>query len=69
MYALGGLKSPKLGGSPLLQQGELDFSPAEKRFIPKGWALALDFPRPALKRMVKVELLSAMIRTNQAAEN
>jgi len=31
------------GGSPLLQQGELDFSPAEKRFIPKGRALALDF--------------------------
>jgi hypothetical protein len=31
------------GGSPLLQQGELDFSPAEKPFIFEGWALALDF--------------------------
>jgi hypothetical protein len=30
------------GGSPLLQQGELDFSPAEKRFLKDGWALALD---------------------------
>jgi hypothetical protein len=34
---------PEFGGSPLLQQGELDFSPAEKRFIAKGRALALDF--------------------------
>jgi hypothetical protein len=26
----------KVGGSPLLQQGELDFSPAEKRFLILG---------------------------------
>jgi hypothetical protein len=31
------------GGSPLLQQGELDFSPAEKQSILK-WALALGRP-------------------------
>jgi hypothetical protein len=31
------------GGSPLLQQGELDFSPAKKR-RPRKWALALGFP-------------------------
>jgi hypothetical protein len=43
------------GGSPLLQQGELDFSPAENRFIAKEWALAPDFSRPALKRMIRVE--------------
>ena len=30
------------GGSPLLQQGELDFSPAENKSILK-WALALVF--------------------------
>ena len=30
------------GGSPLLQQGELDFSPAEKELLLK-WALALGF--------------------------
>ena len=27
---------PEFGGSPLLQQGELDFSPAEKRFLSQG---------------------------------
>ena len=27
---------PTAGGSPLLQQGELDFNPAEKRSILKG---------------------------------
>jgi hypothetical protein len=37
------LGPPESGGSPLLQQGELDFSPAEKRLISQGWALALAF--------------------------
>src|ERR1035438_6551384 len=44
-----------LGGSPLLQQGELDFSPAEKQSILK-WALALGFSLPALKRVIKADL-------------
>jgi HlyD family secretion protein len=43
------------GGSPLLQQRELDFSPAANRFLSKEWALARDFSRPALKRMIRVE--------------
>jgi hypothetical protein len=43
-----------LGGSPLLQQGELDFSPAEKKSILK-WALAPDCSNPALKRVVRAE--------------
>jgi hypothetical protein len=32
-----------LVGGPCFSRGELDFSPAEKQFIPKGRALALDF--------------------------
>jgi hypothetical protein len=43
------------GESPLLQQGELDFSPAEKQSILK-WALALGFSPPALKRVIKADL-------------
>jgi hypothetical protein len=37
------------GGSPLLQQGELDFSPAENRFIAKDRALAPDFSAASAK--------------------
>src|SRR3984957_1257796 len=33
---------PPFGGNPLLEQGELDFSPAEKCSLSKGWVLALD---------------------------
>ena len=47
-----------LVGAPCFSRGELDFSPADKRFTSKGWALALDFYRPALKRMIKPELFS-----------
>jgi hypothetical protein len=32
-----------LVGALCFSRGELDFSPAEKQFIPKGRALALDF--------------------------
>jgi hypothetical protein len=32
-----------LVGAPCFSRGQLDFSPAEKQFIPKGRALALDF--------------------------
>jgi hypothetical protein len=39
----------ELGGSPLLQQGELDFSPAENRFIAKDRTLALDFSQASAK--------------------
>jgi hypothetical protein len=39
---------PPISSTPVLvgtlQQGELDFSPAERRFVSKGLALALDFP-------------------------
>jgi peptidyl-prolyl cis-trans isomerase SurA len=52
----------EFGGSPLLQQGELDFSPAGKPLISKPWALALAFLRPALKRTIRVELFSAMLK-------
>jgi hypothetical protein len=34
----GDLSAPEFGGSPLLQQGELDFSPAEKRFLSEGFS-------------------------------
>jgi hypothetical protein len=51
-----------LGGSSLLQQGELDFSPAENRFLSKEWALALDFSRPALKRIIRVEYSPATLK-------
>ena len=37
-----------MGGSPLLQQGELDFSPAEKRSISKS-ALAVEFLEASAK--------------------
>jgi hypothetical protein len=37
------LSTPSLVGAPCFSRGELDFSPAEKQFIPKGRALALDF--------------------------
>jgi hypothetical protein len=50
------------GGSPLLQQGELDFSPTENRFLSKKWALALDFSGPALKRVMRVERSPAMLK-------
>ena len=33
------VKNRLLGGSPLLQRGELDFSPAKKRSL-QEWALA-----------------------------
>ena len=49
--------------APCFSRGELDFSPAEKRAILK-WALALDFPMPALKRiMIRVELPGALKRS------
>jgi hypothetical protein len=35
--------TPTLVGAPCFSRGELDFSPAEKRLIPRGQALALDF--------------------------
>jgi peptidyl-prolyl cis-trans isomerase SurA len=50
------------GGSPLLQQGELDFSPAEKPILSKLWALALGFLRPVLKRTLRVELFPARLK-------
>jgi hypothetical protein len=31
--------APTIGGSPLLQQGELDFSPAESAPLTEEWAL------------------------------
>jgi peptidyl-prolyl cis-trans isomerase SurA len=46
----------ELGATPLLQQGELDFSPAGKPLIFKPWALALGFLTPALKRTIRVKL-------------
>jgi hypothetical protein len=46
----------EFGGSPLLQQGELDFSPVEKRFFFSGMGFSPGVSRPALKRMIKVEL-------------
>jgi len=52
----------EVGGSPLIQQGELDFSPAEKPPISKLWALALGFLRPALKRTITIELSSHQSR-------
>jgi hypothetical protein len=36
------VRVPIRGGSPLLQQEGAGFSPAEKSFIAKDWALALD---------------------------
>jgi hypothetical protein len=43
------------GGSPLLQQGELDFSPAEREFnFSVGFSPG--FPIPALKRMIEGKL-------------
>jgi peptidyl-prolyl cis-trans isomerase SurA len=52
----------EFGGSLLLQQGELDFSPAEKPIISTLWALALGFLRPALKRTLRVELFPATLK-------
>jgi peptidyl-prolyl cis-trans isomerase SurA len=52
----------EFGGSPLLQQGELDFSPAEKCLISQTWALAPGFLRPALKRILRVELFPATLK-------
>ena len=42
-------------GAPLLQQGELDFSPADKESILER-ALALVFSNAALKRVIRAEL-------------
>ena len=39
-----------LGGSPLLRQGEMDFSPAEKRSILKRASAPGFLDNPALKR-------------------
>jgi hypothetical protein len=47
----------EFGGSPLLQQGELDFSPAEK-VDPLGTGFSPGFSTPALKRMIRVELFA-----------
>jgi peptidyl-prolyl cis-trans isomerase SurA len=52
----------EFGGSPLLQQGEVDFSPAGKPLISKPWALAPGFLAPALKRTISVELFSATLK-------
>jgi len=52
---------PEFGGSPPLQQGALDFSPAETRFISQEWALAPG-SRPALKRMIEIELFPATLK-------
>jgi peptidyl-prolyl cis-trans isomerase SurA len=52
----------EFGGSPLLQQGELDFSPAGKPLISKPWALAPGCLTPALKRTIRVELFSATLK-------
>jgi peptidyl-prolyl cis-trans isomerase SurA len=54
--------SREFGGILLLQQAELDFSPAEKPTISKLWALALGFLRPALKRTISIELSSLLSR-------
>jgi hypothetical protein len=37
------LSTPRLVGAPCFSRGELDFSPADKSFISKEWALALVF--------------------------
>src|SRR3984957_17499869 len=50
-----------LVGAPCFSRGELDFSPAEERVIQRtGFSPGLS--RPALKRMIKVELLSATLK-------
>ena len=40
----------------MLQQGELDFSPAEERFIFSGMGFSPGFSRLAIRRMIKVEV-------------
>jgi hypothetical protein len=52
----------ELGGSPLLQQGELDFSPAIKPFILTQTLKPLRFSMQALKRMIKVDLFCTTLK-------
>jgi hypothetical protein len=48
------LESQVFGGSPLLQQGELDFSPA-KDALQQEWALALGIQLNELDEMSKTK--------------